>query len=111
MSNQKYIAKASEYLNKFCKVKPNRRTGSSGNRDATNYFANTVKQLGYAVDTESFDCLNYKKGEISLTLPEEMPELMATITQTEKDQPYIIDTAKLVEMAEALKEVITSLKI
>jgi hypothetical protein len=35
-----------------------------------------------------------------------MPELMTTITHTAKDTPEVIDTAKLVELAEALKELI-----
>jgi len=37
---------------------------------------------------------------------EKMPELMATITHTARDTPENIDTAKLVELAEALKELI-----
>lgn len=40
---------------------------------------------------------------------EKMPELMATITHSARDTPEIIDTAKLVELAEALKELITAL--
>ena len=54
MDNQKYKEKAFEYLQKLCNVKPNRRTGSLGNIDATDYFENIVKQLGYIVDTEPF---------------------------------------------------------
>ena len=70
MYNHKYITKASEYLKKICSVKPNRRTGSPGNREATNYFAEIVKQLGYSVDTNPFNCLDYKSGQVSLTLAE-----------------------------------------
>ncbi len=67
MNREKYIAKASEYLDKICSVKPNRRTGSPGNREATDYFANIVLQLGYDVDTAPFECMDYRKKKVSLS--------------------------------------------
>ncbi len=48
------------------------------------------------------------KPALALT-SEKMPELMATITHTEKDTPDIIDIARLVEIATALKDVIVNL--
>jgi aminopeptidase YwaD len=62
----KDLEKAKEYLNMLCSVKPNRRTGSPGNRAATDYFASMVKKWDYAVDTTPFSCLDYESGEISL---------------------------------------------
>ncbi len=67
MNREKYITKAYEYLNKICSVKPNRRTGSPGNREATDYFANIVRQLGYDVDTAPFECMDYRKKKVSLS--------------------------------------------
>ena len=61
------LEKAKEYLNTLCSVKPNRRTGSPGNRAATDFFAATLKNWGYTVDTTPFSCLDYKSGEISLS--------------------------------------------
>ena len=68
MNREKYITKASEYLNKICSVKPNRRTGSPGNRDATDYFANIARQFGYKIDTTPFKCMDHKKKKVSLFL-------------------------------------------
>ena len=61
-----YLQKSSEYLNTLCSVKPNRRTGSIGNRAATDFFYETVKTWGYEIDTKSFSCLDFERGEASL---------------------------------------------
>ncbi|NIM11355.1 MAG: M28 family peptidase [Candidatus Aminicenantes bacterium] len=61
-----YIQKASAYLETLCSVKPNRRTGSPGNREATAFFAGIVNQLGYTVDTTPFACLDFTGGQASL---------------------------------------------
>jgi aminopeptidase YwaD len=42
--------KAKEYLDALCGVKPNRRTGSPGNREATDFFATMVKKWNYTQD-------------------------------------------------------------
>jgi len=60
------LEKAKEYLNTLCSVKPNRRTGSPGNRIATDFFAAMVKKWDYIVDTTPFSCLDYESGKISL---------------------------------------------
>ncbi|MDD4875816.1 MAG: M28 family peptidase [Dehalococcoidales bacterium] len=57
---------AKEYLDILCNVKPNRRTGSPGNREATNFFANKVKKWNYEVDISPFPCLDYESGKTSL---------------------------------------------
>lgn len=56
-------AKASYYLETLCNVKPNRRTGSSGNRAATDFFADTISSFGYTVEASPFECLDYIHGE------------------------------------------------
>lgn len=43
MSKREYLQKACEYLETLCRVKPNRRTGSKGNRTATDFFYDTIK--------------------------------------------------------------------
>ena len=58
--------KAKEYLDTLCGVKPNRRTGSPGNRKATDFFAAMVKKWNYGVDTTPFPCLDYESGKVSL---------------------------------------------
>ena len=58
--------KAKEYLDALCGVKPNRRTGSPGNREATDFFATMVKKWNYTVDTTPFPCLDHETGKASL---------------------------------------------
>jgi aminopeptidase YwaD len=60
------VTKSQSYLNTLCSVKPNRRTGSQGNRDATDFFASTIFLHGYEVDTTPFECLDYVHGESTL---------------------------------------------
>lgn len=67
MNKQDLIKKASEYLHGICSVEPNRRTGSKGNKDACDYFSGIVKALGYAVETEPFNCLDYKAEKALLS--------------------------------------------
>ena len=55
MDRDNYAAKASDYLNTLCSVKPNRRTGSAGNWAATEFFADTIQPFGYEIDTTPFD--------------------------------------------------------
>lgn len=59
--------RASIYLNTLCSVKPNRRVGSQGNRDATNFFARTIQSFCFQVDTTPFACLDYIRGDCHLT--------------------------------------------
>ncbi|MFC1802719.1 M28 family metallopeptidase [Thermoproteota archaeon] len=66
MNREEYKRKARKYLYKFCEVKPNRRLGSDGNREATKFFADKAKHWEYQLDTSQFDCLDYKIGEVSL---------------------------------------------
>lgn len=52
--------KASAYLQKLCDSEPNRRTGSPGNRAACDFFAETVKEFGFEIDTKPFDVPDYR---------------------------------------------------
>ena len=64
-------AKAQFYLKTLCSVKPNRRTGSSGNRRATDFFADTIRPYGYEIDATPFECLDYICAGAVLTHGEE----------------------------------------
>lgn len=66
MNKRGYLQKASEYLEILCRVKPNRRTGSKGNRAATDFFYETIKPWGYTIDATPFTCLDFESGEGSL---------------------------------------------
>jgi len=61
-----YAKKAQLYLTTLCGVKPNRRMGSSGNREATDFFANTIRLYGHEIDATPFECQDYIRGEALL---------------------------------------------
>jgi len=49
-----------KYLNTLCVTIRNRRTGSPGNRAATEFFARTIEPWGYMLDTHPFACLDHE---------------------------------------------------
>ena len=66
MNSDYYSAKARSYLKSLCGVKPNRRTGSSGNREATDFYAETISSYGFDIDAAPFECLDHIRGESHL---------------------------------------------
>ena len=66
MKSEYQAAKAESWLKVLCEVKPNRRTGSAGNREATTFVADRLRSFGYTVDDTPFDCLDYTTGEVRL---------------------------------------------
>ncbi len=71
MGRDEHTAKAQRYLDALCSVVPNRRTGSAGNREATAFFADTIRALGYEIDATPFDCLDWVCGGAALTVGQE----------------------------------------
>lgn len=71
MNRDSYVAKAQLYLETLCDIKPNRRTGSPGNRQATDYFANTIGTYGYEIDATPFACQDQIHGGARLSHEEE----------------------------------------
>ncbi len=63
MKRDDYAITAQSYLKTLCGVKPNRRTGSSGNREATDFFANVIRSYGYEIEATPFECLDHVRGE------------------------------------------------
>jgi aminopeptidase YwaD len=55
-------AKAEGYLSTLCGVKPNRRTGSPGNWEATLFFDTTVRAHGYQTDVAPFEALDHSNN-------------------------------------------------
>ena len=75
MKQDDFVRKAQLYLKTLCGVKPNRRTGSSGNREATDFFEKTISPYGYEIDAAPFECLDYICEGSSLTHDEEAFEV------------------------------------
>ncbi len=67
MKRDDYYGKARYYLETLCEVKPNRRTGSSGNREATDFFADIIRPHGYDIDATPFQCPDYICNGVTLT--------------------------------------------
>lgn len=67
MSTGHLAANAERHLRALCSVAPNRRTGSPGNREATEYFARVVRSFGYEADTTPFPCLDWIHGRSRLS--------------------------------------------
>lgn len=66
MTSDHLVTKVETTIETLCSVVPNRRTGSPGNREATDFFAEVIRSYGYDVDTTPFGCLDHVKGESSL---------------------------------------------
>lgn len=58
--------KGETYLRRLCLELPHRRVGSSGNRAATEFFAQTISSFGFAVERSEFDCLDWVHGDVEL---------------------------------------------
>ena len=78
MTPDDLAAKAQSYLETLCSVRPNRRTGSPDNREATDFFARTIGRHGYGIDTTPFPCLDYVCRGAALTHHEEAFEVHAS---------------------------------
>ena len=63
--------KGAEYLHKLSQDIPNRRTGSPGNRAATEFFAGEVAAAGFSVETPEFECLDWVQNGALLRVGEE----------------------------------------
>ena len=57
--NPKLAAKAKDHLATLCSFLPDRRPGSAGNREATDYAADVLRQIGWEVSTPEFDCVDW----------------------------------------------------
>lgn len=71
-------------------MKPNRRTGSLGNRDATDFFADTIRTCGYEVDATPFECLDHVCSGALFTDEEDAYEVYAS--------PYTLGCDVLAEL-------------
>ncbi len=59
--------KANRYVEALCQVKPNRRTGSRGNQQAVEFFADMISPFAIEVDTMPFKSLDYTCSGVELS--------------------------------------------
>lgn len=57
--NAYMVEKASQYLERLCRKIDSRRVGSQGNRQATDFFAETCASYGFKTESLEFECLDW----------------------------------------------------
>ncbi len=68
MDEHELIEGANRFLHRLCVIIPTRRVGSSGNREATDFFKETISGFGFNSACLEFDCIDWEHGEVSLTV-------------------------------------------
>lgn len=68
MQSTEFTHKAQSYLNKLCVEIANRRTGSPGNRAATDFFADQMRTFGFDTETPEFACMDWREEGVELTV-------------------------------------------
>ena len=68
MANSSLSKTAEIYLHKLCTEIDNRCVGSTGNRLATDFFAEQVVGFGFNTEKHGFDCIDWKYGEVQLLI-------------------------------------------
>ena len=66
MTSDHLSIKAASYLQRLCVDIPSRRTGSAGNREATDFFAAIMASFGFAVETPVFECIDWVENGADL---------------------------------------------
>ncbi|UCF62567.1 MAG: M28 family peptidase [Anaerolineaceae bacterium] len=102
MEINEFATKAQSYLKTFCGVKPNRRTGSPGNRQATGFFADIIRPFGYEIDATPFECLDYICEGSALAHDEEAFEVSVSPYSLGCDVLAELITVSTVEELEAI---------
>lgn len=72
------VQRTQTYLQNLCQKIDNRRVGSEGNRQATDFFARTVQSCGFSVDTPTFDCMDWHTEGVTLLVGDESFEAFAS---------------------------------
>lgn len=62
MTSDPLIQSSIKYLRKLTLETPNRRTGSPGNRAATDLFAGVAAAAGFDVETPMFNCMDWQQA-------------------------------------------------
>jgi aminopeptidase YwaD len=70
--------KSLQYLQMLCLEIPERSVGSEGNRSATWFFAETATALGWQVESQEFDAMDWQDGGASLQVGGESYQVFAS---------------------------------
>jgi aminopeptidase YwaD len=78
MTQNALAQKGVEYLYKLSLEIPNRRTGSPGNRAATDFFAGLMASSGFTVEMPDFTCIDWHQDGAQLLASEASFEVQAS---------------------------------
>lgn len=70
LERKKLEEKAAQTLQILCHQIPNRRVGAEGNRMATRFLAETLRDFGFSVGTPEFDCIDWVDRGTELLAPD-----------------------------------------
>lgn len=70
------LENAVHHLDVLCNEIKTRQVGSSGNRQAAAYAADTLRSLGYQVETPSFNCVDWVGGKAELHIADQDFEVL-----------------------------------
>ncbi|MDP8208581.1 MAG: M28 family peptidase [Candidatus Electryonea clarkiae] len=71
MNEQMLARQIEKYMKKLCVELPHRHVGSSENRIASAYFHDTIASYGFDTQQQEFDCIDWKFGDVKLTVGDE----------------------------------------
>lgn len=71
--------KARAYLQRLCVDIPSRRTGSVGNREATDLFAAVARSYGFATASPVFECTDWTQAGVDQQMPVIVKDYMRNI--------------------------------
>ncbi|MBM3137145.1 MAG: M28 family peptidase [Chloroflexi bacterium] len=70
---------AKTHLITLCEKIPTRQLGSHGNQAAARYFADIMANNGFTVESQPFDCIDMRQGEIELSVGDEKFEALISL--------------------------------
>ena len=74
MTSAELEKNVTSYLDRLCLEITNRCVGSTGNRQATDFFAEKLMAFGFRTESPQFKCIDWSHGEIQLTVAGELLE-------------------------------------
>lgn len=78
MPDESNFLKSQKYLKTLCEEIPDRSVGSEGNRQATAFFRDELKVLGWENETPEFDAMDWVDGRASLTVDDKSFEVFVS---------------------------------
>ena len=93
MPSDQLSRNAENYLRILCEEITNRRVGSRGNREATDFFAQLVSSFGFDTQTPLFECMDWRSGGARLEVGGETFEVFPS--------PYSLGCQEQAELVSA----------